>query len=253
MNGWDALAVELDLWAEAGLSARLWWRDDDAVAPTPALDRLLDVAGDRPLCLAVVPADLAPGLPAHLAPSRRVSVAVHGWAHLDHAAAGAKKAEFGADRPLDVREAEATRGLATIRAAFPHQALDLFVPPWNRMAPDLGPALARTGYRALSTFGPRREARRHGIAILNTHVDPIDWRGGRGFVGEAAALDALVGHLAARRLGKVDAWEPTGLLTHHLVHDPETWEFLAALLPRLDRHPGARLIDVRHIFEGGTS
>ncbi|MEK9660397.1 MAG: hypothetical protein VW644_01455, partial [Alphaproteobacteria bacterium] len=38
---WDALAAELDVWAAAGRTATLWWRDDDADAASPALERLL--------------------------------------------------------------------------------------------------------------------------------------------------------------------------------------------------------------------
>ena len=49
---WPDLAVELDRWEEAGRIARLWWRDDDAVASTPRLDRLLQIAGGGAVYLA---------------------------------------------------------------------------------------------------------------------------------------------------------------------------------------------------------
>lgn len=56
-TAWDALMGELDAWAESGLTASFWWRDDDAADHTPALDRLLDERGqlDVPLALAVIP------------------------------------------------------------------------------------------------------------------------------------------------------------------------------------------------------
>ena len=41
MTGWADLDAELDRWKAAGRAATLWWRDDDATRPTPALDRLL--------------------------------------------------------------------------------------------------------------------------------------------------------------------------------------------------------------------
>lgn len=41
---WDRLAAELDRWDAAGRRATFWWRDDDAVAPTPALDACLKAA-----------------------------------------------------------------------------------------------------------------------------------------------------------------------------------------------------------------
>ncbi|NUB17118.1 hypothetical protein GAY28_35010, partial [Azospirillum brasilense] len=38
--GWDALTAELDAWAAGGRTATLWWRDDDAVEPTPGPGRM---------------------------------------------------------------------------------------------------------------------------------------------------------------------------------------------------------------------
>ena len=61
---WLPLAAELDRWSEAGRQIRLWLRDDDAVAPTPALDRL-SALGERfalPVLLAVIPAQAEPAL-----------------------------------------------------------------------------------------------------------------------------------------------------------------------------------------------
>jgi hypothetical protein len=64
---------------------------------------------------------------------------------------------------------------------------------------------------------------------VNTHVDVIDWKGGRGFAGSDAILAQAVRHLQARRLGHADATEATGLLTHHAIHDSATWAFLERL------------------------
>jgi hypothetical protein len=38
---WTALDAELAAWDQAGLTLPLWWRDDDAVKPTPALDQYI--------------------------------------------------------------------------------------------------------------------------------------------------------------------------------------------------------------------
>ena len=38
-NPWQKFAAELDRWAPG--EATFWWRDDDAIAPTTALERLL--------------------------------------------------------------------------------------------------------------------------------------------------------------------------------------------------------------------
>ena len=43
---WQKFADELARWSDAGREVELWWRDDDAARPTPALDRLLRLAAD---------------------------------------------------------------------------------------------------------------------------------------------------------------------------------------------------------------
>ncbi|TMV59615.1 hypothetical protein FGG78_35815, partial [Thioclava sp. BHET1] len=56
---WAAVKTELDRWAAAGRRADLWLRDDDAVAPTAQLDRLIALTGAArvPVLLAVIPRD----------------------------------------------------------------------------------------------------------------------------------------------------------------------------------------------------
>jgi len=93
-----------------------------------------------------------------------------------------------------------------------------------------------------------RRAAAPGLRAVNTHADIIDWKNGKRFAGADAAAGALVAHLRARRLGEVDDAEPTGLLTHHLVHDDAAWEFLARLLARLDDHPAVKWRRAAEIF-----
>jgi len=92
-QGWKALARELDAWARAGRTATFWWRDDDAVAPTPALKRLLRLAGRHrtPIALAVIPRPAVKSLFDRLADHANVRVLQHGYEHANHAPAGAKK------------------------------------------------------------------------------------------------------------------------------------------------------------------
>ena len=61
MVKWPDLMAEFDRWEEAGKVATLWWRDDDAVAPTARLGRLLSIASGVPISLAVIPADARTG------------------------------------------------------------------------------------------------------------------------------------------------------------------------------------------------
>ena len=208
----------------------LWWRDDDALAPTPALDRLLSLTGEvgAPLTLAVIPEGATEALARRLE-GTDVAVAVHGLAHRNHAPEGEKKAEFGAHRPLDALHADAARGRARIEALFGARALPLFVPPWNRMAEGFDPGTAVSAYGRRAPGGGR----------LDTHWDPVDWRGSRSWDGRS------VGRLAAL----MDDPAPIGLLTHHLMHDEALWEGIAALVRHLTAR-GARWAAPRDLIAG---
>jgi hypothetical protein len=226
---WESLARECVAWAADGRSIELWWRDDDAVADTPALRRLLAIA-TVPLSLAVIPANLAPSLPALLKSHGSVSVLQHGFDHTNRAPAGGKKSEFPASRTWAEVAHDLGQGRDRLATAFGAQFVPVLTPPWNRIDASHAARLAELGYRGLTTYLPRKAAKNVGITQVNTHVDVIDWHGGRGFLGVAASLGVLTRHLAAKRRGEADPAEPTGLLTHHLVHDTETWTFLGALL-----------------------
>lgn len=252
---WAALGAELDRWAAYGRSATFWWRDDDAIDATPALDRLLELgsAYDTPLSLAVIPASSREGLFNRLHGNDSVTVLQHGYAHTNHAPAGMKKAELGVHRQPDAVLSELAQGLAMLRRSGGRQALPVLVPPWNRIDDAIVAGMAGIGLRGVSTAKPRRQAcDRHGLAHANVHVDPVDWpaqrRGEHGFLGDAASLDAAIGHLRARRRGEVDADEPTGLLTHHLVMDEPTWDFVERFLAATTAHAAARWLDARAVF-----
>ncbi len=51
------LTDHLDWFAERGRKVRFWWRDDDAIEPTPALERMLSLANnhDVDVAFAVIP------------------------------------------------------------------------------------------------------------------------------------------------------------------------------------------------------
>ncbi|HET6157189.1 MAG TPA: polysaccharide deacetylase family protein [Dongiaceae bacterium] len=252
MNPWDALARECDEWAAGGRTVELWWRDDDAVQDTPALRRLLAIA-DVPLSLAVIPAGLDASLPAYLKSHHSVSVLQHGFDHRNRAAAGAKKSEFPAIRPWPEVEADLRQGRDRLAAAFGAQFLPVLTPPWNRIDAGHASHLGLSGYRGLTTYLARKPGKAPGVNEVNTHVDVIDWHGTRGFLGLAATLGLLTRHLAAKRLGEADSAEPTGLLTHHLVHDTETWEFLGAFLDWCATRPNIDWRSAADLFpESGT-
>lgn len=251
MADWTLLTDELDRWADSGRPATLWWRDDDAARAVPALDRLLATRAETgvPLALAVIPATLEDAAAGRIDDDADTAVLQHGYAHRNHAAPDARKAELGPGRrAADVLDELAT-GRRRLAAAFRKRVMPVLVPPWNRVAGAVVGRLAGAGFTGLSAYGRRESARpAPGLDQVNTHVDIIDWRGSRGFVGDDAALALAIAHLRARRAGEADGDEPTGLLTHHLAHDAAAWTFLARLLPFLTGHPATSLIPAAEAF-----
>ena len=194
MTSWRALEATLDAIALRGEAIRVWWRDDDAGRDHPALDRLLELAErrDLPLALAVVPLWLEPPVQAAIAASARATVLQHGYAHASHAAPGSKPIELGGRAPGAIL-AELEQGRAALSDAFGAIFLAVLVPPWNRVEPALLARLGALGFRGLSTFGRRPDdAGRPRLHQVNTHLDPIDWRGSRLFIGEAGGPRAAV-------------------------------------------------------------
>ncbi len=245
---WRNLGSELDRWADLGVAATLWWRDDDVVMPTPRLVRLLDLTGAAaaPVALAAIARDAGQPLHERIADEPGVSILQHGWNHRNYAATGAKKIELGGERSDREVLDDLRTGWRRLSLLFGGKLLPALVPPWNRIRDSLIADLPAIGYRLLSAFAPRPGRRAApGLIRINTHVDPIDWPNRGRFVGADQALGQLVGHLEARRRGRVDAAEATGLLTHHLIHDAATWRFLERLADAVQRHAGGRWISLR--------
>lgn len=245
---WNDLERELAQWRHAGRTPDLWWRDDDAGEPNPALDHLLRLARSSgvPLALAVVPAQADSKLMGAL--DAGVSVIQHGTDHLNRAGAGNKKSEFPDSEPA----AAALERLASARERLQKLAGTRFcpvlAPPWNRLSPELVTHLGAAKYAGLSQYGPRKRAEpAPHVRQVNTHVDIIAWQAGRTFVGADAALRMTANHLASRRRGEVDRDEATGLLTHHACHDEDAWAFLERLFA-FTREAGARWRSAPELF-----
>ena len=241
MSAWSALAAELAEWRAAGRPPDLWWRDDDAAELTPALERLLLLSqrSGVPLALAAVPQAAQRDALAAAG-----CVLMHGCDHRNRAASGEKKTEF----PASESDAAALARLAAARERLAGLAGERFIPvlapPWNRIREGLIARLPEAGLRALSRYGARRGS---ALPEVNTHVDLIAWRSGRGFIGDEAALDLVLSHLAQRREGAVDSREPTGILSHHAVHDAGAWRFLERLFDET-RAAGAVWADPKQLF-----
>ena len=247
MTDWHQLSSALDAVAGHGETVRFWWRDDDAGEVSPALDRLLETAErwNLPLALAVVPAWLQPDVQGQIAASGEATVLQHGFAHKNHAKKGMKSIELGGRAAGRISE-ELRKGFATLEDAFGAGFIPVLVPPWNRIDEALQPHLKGLGFAGLSVFGMRDNTEvAPGVSLINTHVDPIDWRGTRGFLGEDVMLERLIEQL------ELD--EPIGILSHHLVMDEPCWTFLERLFSALTRHPAARLCSAPTLFASSTS
>ncbi len=223
---WQPLSEALDRWQAAGRRPVFWLRDDDAIGPTAALDRLIELSaeGEAAVALAVIPAFAGKPLADRLAGSPHMIPVMHGWSHENHAPAGSKKQELGLHRPVETVLAELERGLRCIEALFNGCAVPLLVPPWNRIDAALLPHLAGRGYRGISTFGPPGPAP---LPVINTTVDIIDWHGTRGCHDHALLVGQIVAQLDTGLT--LPGQPPIGVLTHHLVHDEAAWDFLQRL------------------------
>ncbi|MEM1004771.1 MAG: polysaccharide deacetylase family protein [Pseudomonadota bacterium] len=237
---WRPLDDELLAWSTAGLSLPLWWRDDDAVAVSQQLKTLADASQRLGLAvhLAIIPRDVDPDLVQYVAQHQTLIPVVHGWAHQNYAPAHEKKAEFRLHRPLDLIVNDAEAGFSKLAALFGDMLRPVFVPPWNRIAQEVSARLPTIGYRIMSTSTPRDVAMAApGLEQINTHLDPIDWRGTRGLADPDALITQTAALLRDRRYGRTDNSEPFGVLTHHLVHDRQIWAFTEALLQKLLEGP----------------
>lgn len=201
-----------------------WLRDDDAVAVTPALRRLLSFG--VPVALAVIP-DLAE--PALF--DRDFVVLQHGCDHRNRAAPGEKKTEFAASERIEDALERIRRSHERLVELAGERALPVMAPPWNRMRRELAAELPRIGIRGFSSY--RGEAV-PGLVQHDTHVDIVAWREGKRFIGEEEAL----------RLAATHEDKPVGWLTHHAVHDDAAWAFLE----RLFALPGPRWVSAAELF-----
>lgn len=237
---WSPLQTELEIWADTGLTLPLWWRDDDAVEATPELERLtaLSEKTGLPVHLAIIPSEAKPDLAAFIRQHETLIPVVHGWAHMNHAPAAEKKAEFRLHRPLAEILDDIKRSVGALSYLLGGHFAPMFVPPWNRIDPEVVAELPALGFSSLSTFTPRKTAfAAAGLEQVNTHLDPIDWHGSRSLVSPSTLIEQIARQLRDRRFGQADNTEPYGLLTHHLVHDDDIWNFSEQLIEQLMSGP----------------
>ena len=246
---WSPLRNALKGFRRDGLDLPLWWRDDDATQPTKALDLLHETAVrlQVPVHVAVISGLAQPTLASMNASNGMLIPVVHGWKHINHAPPEEKRSEFGTPRLAAAQEIQAS--FEAMQSIFGAHCLPLFVPPWNRLDPSHVAALRRSGYRGISVFPSRRVlGPTPGIIQVKTHIDPVDWHGTYGLHSTDTIIQKAVFRLQARRRGIDDPAEPLGLLTHHLVHTKEIWQFSENLMKEL-LDGGARVQPLRPLLE----
>lgn len=250
MSDWNDLNDELDQWGSAEQPATFWWRDDDAGPDDGLLDGFLAQrqALDIPLALATVPEWLEEEAGAALLADSGACVLQHGVSHTDRTHGDRRKMEL-CDEALPTGLADAiAQGKERLETVFGSQFLPVMVPPWNRIDPGVEAALMAAGFKGLSSLGPRKAATQPGLCRANVHIDLINWKAQRAFAGESHCLSAAISHLVARRRGEVDADEPTGMMTHHRVHDAQTRSFVDRFVAFVRDHPRAQWLDASDVF-----
>ncbi len=240
------LTAHLDWFAERGRTVRFWWRDDDAVEPTADLDRLLSIANehDVDVALAVIPKDATQALADRLAGEPHAIVLQHGWQHrnFQRKDLGEGAAELGTRRDPDHLLGELSEGKAKLETLFGDRFVHAMVPPWNRIAPEISRRLPKIGLPGLSTFTWMNFPRVHQV---QTHLDIIRWKKDRRFIGWNSAAIRLDLQLCRRR---TNPGEPLGILSHHLAHEEGCYAFLQEFLAIAAHHDGAEWPPVKDLF-----
>lgn len=240
------LTAHLDWFAERGLKARFWWRDDDAIEPTPALDRLLDIANTYQIevGLAVIPEPATQALADRLRNEPYAKVLLHGYRHKNYQRKdlGEKAAELGTRRDPAEAIDELRQGKARLEQMFGDSFIPALVPPWNRMTPEIGRGAAAIGLAGRSSFNWFHEAEPH---WLQTHIDMIKWKKGRRFIGWRSSAMRFDLQLTRRRNSPA---EPIGILSHHLAMEEDSFRFLEEVHAITSAHPGAEWPPIHDLF-----
>ncbi|MEP3049610.1 MAG: polysaccharide deacetylase family protein [Roseibium sp.] len=240
------LTDHLDWFAERGRKVRFWWRDDDAIEPTALLDRMLTLANQHSVdvALAVIPKDATEALVDRLKNEPHALVLQHGWQHknFQRKDLGEKAAELGSRRDPDELMAQLKDGKVRLEQLFGDRFIHAMVPPWNRIDPRISRQLSGIGLSGLSTFTWHNFPRTHQV---QSHIDIIKWKKQVRFIGwESARLRFDLQMTRRRNTG----YEPLGILSHHLAHDEGCFEFLEEFLELAAHHEGADWPGVRQLF-----
>jgi peptidoglycan/xylan/chitin deacetylase (PgdA/CDA1 family) len=274
-EAWDTVRRELDRWADQGLTARFWLRDDDACALSVHLTRLHALADrhDITIGLAVIPGKIERDLVRALSGLKnRFHPMCHGWNHENYGRPGEPE-EFGHGRPLSALRLDAEQAYKVFSDYFGGGDA-IFVPPFARITSALVDCLSQIGFAAVST-GPgvleravlRLDGRlpwipvvklpvRSPVPRIDVHIDLIDWQR-RTARDQGSVAVELAANLRLRRRGFLPVNHPVGFLTHHLVHDEAIWRLCDELFGMLRRHVSVEILSaaslIRPVRQGSPS
>lgn len=229
---WQDLENELMLWQNANQTLSFWWRDDDAEKNTPALSKLLALseAFQIPLALATIPlgADESLANAINVVNQRHtqplITILQHGYSHKNYANKDQKKQELGNHRSSETIISELTLGKVKLSALFSDSFVNIQVPPWNRIDDSIIEKIAMNKqFDAISRHGVVDSPRV--MKEINIHIDILNFKDKTCFLGTDKVISQILKHLQFRRKNNYRP-EATGLMSHHLVHDNATWDFL---------------------------
>jgi hypothetical protein len=240
MDVLQRISDELDKWKRVGMTAAMWWRDDDAAEPCVELDRLIRLSDGHavPCGLATIPTRSGEPLGKVVSRAQYIWIIQHGYAHKNHAPSGAGAWELGLHRPKFAVLDDLRKGMLTLSQLFNDRFVPVVVPPWNKMDSELMPSLSDMGFLGVSaSYKRQRPTSPAGIRVADAHCDVLSWKKKQaGFAGVEHCVTDIVEHLKDKRTGSVDSDEPTCVLTHHLEMDEAAWDFMEGLFSVTSAH-----------------
>ncbi len=247
----ELLEEELSKWGESGREVEFWWRDDDVNKPSLALERLVSISNTHKaaLSLAAIPKGIDSNLVDVFQNNRLVNILQHGYSHNNCAPPTSRKMELGLHRPISEITTQLASGFSILQDIFGAQFLPVMVPPWNRIDSQVVNELQNIGLNGISTLGPRNKSNfSDKLKEINVHIDILNWKIGPCFKGNTACIEQIVNHLSDKRMGRVDINEPTGIMTHHSVHDEGCWDFLDTLFKFLNAQKHVNILSSHSLF-----
>lgn len=238
---WQLLEEELDTWCRQENRCRLWWRDDDLIAYTPALSLMHSLAEEFNIdvLVAVIPSQMSQNLGRDTSGMYRFGFCQHGFSHHNHSVQGLANNEYPLSRDRTEVEMEIFSGHQMLKQQFGQRLLPFFVPPWNRYPTEFASALHGVGCAAISQYGQHDCRNFDGLLRIDTHIDIVDWSNAPRFLPahESTLLGVLIESLRQQRLLDVKFSNPLGVLTHHRAMDGEAWRFMRRLFRLTRRMP----------------